>query len=350
MGESEEARERSDMIKKPLMCDPALFELDLNGKIFVVTGANAGCGYATACQLAKQGGTVIMACRNLEAAKVAAEQMIAEGALADRLVTMHLDLGEFASIRRFVEQFKAKYARLDALINNAGIPGHQFERQETVDGFEQTIGVNYYGHFYLTHLLTDVLVASGGARIVNVASSAHDTHNGARGLIDFDDIHFAHKRRYSRAAAYSQSKLANILHAKALAKHLRGSGVTAVSLHPGFVATDIVSKATSSAVLNTVAGGAMALANPVLRYFMGRLTLWEGAQTTLHCVLAPDVPEKSGQFFSQTSPGEFREREANKGGWPLHSPNPEVHEEENVDRLWRETCAVIEAYERAHGS
>lgn len=332
------------MIKKPLMCNPELFNMDLTGKHYIVTGANAGCGYATAGQLAKQHGTVIMACRNLKAANTAIDKMVAEGSPADKLIAMQLDLNEFASITQFAKQFKERYSRLDALINNAGIPGNQFKRQETAEGFEQVIGVNYYGHFFLTHLLMDVLKASAPSRIVNVASSAHDTHAGAKGYIDFDDIHFA-KRDYSRAAAYSQSKLANILHAKALAKHLQGSGVTAVSLHPGFVASEIVSKASDYPLLNKVATGFMILLSPALRYFLGRLTLWEGAQTTLHCVLAEDIPEKNGQFFSQTAPGEFREKHANKGAWPLHSPNPEVHKEDNVDRLWQETCEIIANYE-----
>ncbi|MEO0605703.1 MAG: SDR family oxidoreductase, partial [Myxococcota bacterium] len=124
--------------------------------------------------------------------------------------------------------------------------------------------------------------------------------------------------------AYAQSKLANLLHARELAKRLEGTGVTAVSVHPGWVRTGLIRHSLplwfQDSVMRVVQG------------MIGMIEPWEGTQTTLHCVLGDDVPEHNGAYFSQL--GTYRDKGANGGGWPLHSPNPEAHDDALAARLW----------------
>ena len=174
----------------------------------------------------------------------------------------------------------------------------------------------------LTDLLEPALVAGAPARVVAVSSAYHDVAVGRRAAIDLDDPNFE-RRRYDGWAAYGQSKLANVLHAKVLAKRLADRGVVAVSLHPGWVRTTLVKTFLPLWVQDVVL-------RPLLRA-AGMLEPWEGAQTTLYTLLAPEVAEHPGAYFSQR--GTYRDRSANEGGWPLRSPNPLAHDEELATRL-----------------
>ena len=136
---------------------------DLQNKIAIVTGANSGMGMATVEALSDQGATVIMLCRSEERGRKAAAGLSREK--ERKLDLMICDLGEFASIRRFVAGVKEKYPRVDILVNNAGFIS--LDRQETKDGIERQFGINHLGHFLLTTLLLDMMPA--GSRIVNVA-------------------------------------------------------------------------------------------------------------------------------------------------------------------------------------
>ncbi len=302
---------------RPLMCDPALFELDLTGKTYIITGANSGIGLVTARQLAKQGATVVMACRRVEEGERQAATIREEHPQAAVEVSA-LDLGSLESVRRFVSTFHTRHTRLDGLVNNAGVMNTP--KRTTQDGFELQFGVNHLGHYLLTELLLDVLRTSAPSRIVCVSSCYHDKAMGREGRIDFDDLFFE-RRRYDGWAAYAQSKLANVLHAKALAARLEGSGVTAVSLHPGWVRTNLAKHTLPLWLQNTILRPAMGL--------LGMLEPWEGAQTTFHTLLADGI--EPGAYYSQT--GVYRDRSANAGGWPLHSPNPHVHDPELPPRL-----------------
>ena len=188
----------------------------MNGRICLVTGANAGIGKETVLGLARKGATVVMACRNLEKGK-AARQEIARATSRDDLDLMQLDLASRGTIADFVREFDARYPALHVLVNNAGIMAWKFER--TADGVETTFGTNHLGPFLLTLRLLDKLKASGPARIVNVSSGAH--HGG---LLDFDDLQC--ERNYGAMRAYSNSKLANVLFTRELARRLEGSDVT----------------------------------------------------------------------------------------------------------------------------
>ncbi|NRA63003.1 MAG: SDR family oxidoreductase [Pseudobacteriovorax sp.] len=306
---------------KPIMCDPKLFQKSLDGLVYIVTGSNSGIGLVTAKQLAKQGASVVMACRRVAEADKAIAEAANEGLSSSLLKTMYLDLGDLESVRNFCQEFVSSYDRLDGLVNNAGVMNTPF--QKTKDGFEMQIGINHLGHFLLTDLLLDRLKQTQGSRIVNVSSCYHDKAMGKSGFIDFDDIHFA-TRKYDGWTSYAQSKLANVLHAKELARQLKGTGVTAVSLHPGWVRTNLIRHSMPTWLQDT-------LLKPILR-LVGMIEPWEGAQTTLHCLLDDSIPQHSGAFFSQL--GIYSDKSFNKGGWPMTSPSKQANDDDIAKRFW----------------
>jgi NAD(P)-dependent dehydrogenase (short-subunit alcohol dehydrogenase family) len=307
---------------KTLMCDPKLFEKDLSGCVYIVTGANSGSGFATSEQLARQGAHVVGACRRVDAGKEAFADL---KSIRGSVEIMEMDLASLASVRRFAEAFLAKYDRLDGLVNNAGVM--MPPKGKTVDGFETQFGINYLGHFLLTELLLDALIASAPSRIVCVSSVAHAGMRGIYGEIDFDDLNFD-KREYNAGVAYAQSKLANVLHALDLARRLEGTGVSAFSVHPGWIRSNL-------------AQGAMRFVqNVLLRPFssmLGTMSWFEGAQTTLHCLLDDDAPQHSGEYYSQNSIL-YPNKENRPGGWPMSSPNPLAHDTELAEKLYH--CSV----------
>ena len=200
---------------------------DLTGKTIVVTGANSGLGFECSKTLADKGATVVMTARNMQKGEQARSDILAEQPDAS-LDLMQLDVGDLSSVRDFAAAFKAKYDRLDILLNNAGVMA--IPRQETPDGFEMQLGVNHLGHFALTGLLLDLLTQTPHARIHNVCSSANYT-----GTINFDDL--MGEKAYSRWAAYGQSKLANIFFTFELQKRLTAAGFDTIAntSHPGLV-------------------------------------------------------------------------------------------------------------------
>jgi NAD(P)-dependent dehydrogenase (short-subunit alcohol dehydrogenase family) len=222
-------------MKRPLMCSGDLLDRDLSGHTYIVTGGNSGIGLVTVQQLAKQGATVVLACRRPAEGEKVAQEVRTHG-VSGQIVVMALDLSSLESVRDFARDFLAAFSQLNGLVNNAGVMNTPYGR--TVDGFEMQFGVNHLGHYLLTELLLDRIRHTAPSRIVCVSSAYHDKAFGREGRIDFDDLHFE-RRRYDGWEAYAQSKLANVLHARALARRLEGSGVTAVSLHPGWVRTDM---------------------------------------------------------------------------------------------------------------
>jgi retinol dehydrogenase-13 len=318
------------MAKTPLMVRPELLSQDLTENIHLITGANSGIGFAVAHQLAKQGATIIMACRRVADGERAARE-IRKDAPKARLDVMELDLGSLASVRSFAASFRARYKRLDALVNNAGVMNTPKGR--TKDGFETQFGVNYLGHFLLTALLTDLLQASAPARIVNVSSSYHEQAMGRVGAIHFDDLNYE-RRPFDSWEAYAQSKLANLLHARELARRLEGTDVTAVSLNPGFVRTNLIRTSLPSWAMKILT----ALLSPFLR-LAGMIEPWEGAQTTLHTLLAPEVATQSGAYFSQI--GLYKDKASRRGGWPMRSPNLAAYDDTAAKRLWSESEKLV---------
>ncbi|MEM7151960.1 MAG: SDR family oxidoreductase [Myxococcota bacterium] len=314
---------------KALMCPPELLQRDLTGRRIVVTGGNGGIGFVSSRQLAAQGATVILACRRLDQGQVRVEEIKKEHPQAT-VEARHLDLGDLSSVRSFAAELLADHDTLHGLLNNAGVMNTP--QGTTKDGFETQIGVNHLGHFLLTELLRPALVKGAPSRIVNVSSCFHDRAMGREGKIDLDDLHYE-RRSYDGWEAYAQSKLANLLHARGLARRLDGTGVVAVSVHPGWVRTDLSRHSMPLFVQNYIARPFLKLA--------GMIEPWAGAQTSLYALLADDVSGHAGAYYSQT--GVYRDKSCNTGGWPLRSPNPVAHDDDLTDGLWDRSVALVGA-------
>jgi NAD(P)-dependent dehydrogenase (short-subunit alcohol dehydrogenase family) len=216
---------------------------DQTGKVAIVTGANSGIGYETALVLAQKGATVVMACRSLPKAEVAADE-IRQANPSGSVEVMKLDLGDLDSVREFVTAFQERYDRLDMLINNAGIMVPPYGK--TAQGFETQFGVNHLGHFALSGLLLDTLLQTAQSRIVTVSSGAHNF-----GSIDFDDLNWERKA-YQASPAYGQSKLANLLFTYELQRKLAAAGkdTIAVAAHPGWTETNLQQHSGVASFLN----------------------------------------------------------------------------------------------------
>jgi len=204
---------------------------DQRGRIAVVTGANSGIGFDTARALAAKGARVILACRDPEKGHQAERRIRAAAPEAD-VVFMPLDLASLTSIERFGKDLAVAEPELDILCNNAGVMMPPLGR--TAEGFELQFGTNHLGHFALTGRLLDLLRRGENARIVSVSSMAHYW-----GRIDFDDLNS--EKRYNATRAYGQSKLANLLFIRELARRLqaRGEPIVAAAAHPGSTRTNL---------------------------------------------------------------------------------------------------------------
>jgi NAD(P)-dependent dehydrogenase (short-subunit alcohol dehydrogenase family) len=309
-----------------LRCDPALFQKDLSGKIYIVTGANSGIGLATTTQLVRQGALVVMGCRRKHVGEKVSQGF---GELRGSAEVMELDLGSLDSVRHFAAEFKEKQNRLDGLVNNAGIMAVPF--QKTTDGFESQFGINHLGHFLLTELLLDLLKASAPARVVILSSVAHAGIKKRPVEIHLEDLNYE-KHAYNRIEAYGQSKLANILHAKELARRLEGSGVAVFSVHPGWARSNLIRSMMPPWVQNVV-----------MRPISGLLTMMsneDAAQTTLHCLLDDEAPRHSGEYFSQKSLL-YADKRDRKGGWPMRSPNKHAHDELLARKLYEVSLEMV---------
>jgi NAD(P)-dependent dehydrogenase (short-subunit alcohol dehydrogenase family) len=212
---------------------------DLRGRSIVVTGANSGIGLEATRNLHRAGATVVMACRNLSKAQVAADGVRRAGG-AGELVVRELDLANLGSIRAFARSLTEEGRTIDVLMNNAGVMA--LDRGRTVDGFESQFGTNHLGHFALTGLLLPIIGGDDGGRVVTVTSIAHRP-----GRVRLDDPHFDN-RRYSRWGAYFQSKLANVHFGLELDRRLRASGsrVRSILAHPGTARTELGKNGTST--------------------------------------------------------------------------------------------------------
>jgi NAD(P)-dependent dehydrogenase (short-subunit alcohol dehydrogenase family) len=201
------------------------------GRLAVITGANTGLGFETARVLAARGASVVLAVRDVEKGKRAAAR-IAGTAPGANVMVQPLDLASLDSIRAAAGELRARHPSIDVLINNAGVM--LTPRQTTRDGFELQFGTNHLGHFALTGLLLEQMLPVPGSRVVTVSSIAHRV----RARINFGDLQ--RERSYSRVAAYSQSKLANLMFTYELQRRLSGAGTTiAVAAHPGLAGTEL---------------------------------------------------------------------------------------------------------------
>ncbi|KAF7283268.1 hypothetical protein GWI33_001092 [Rhynchophorus ferrugineus] len=257
----------------------------LSGKTVIVTGANTGIGYETALDLAKRGAKVILACRNEEKAKAAVRNIIEE-TYNNNVSYRILDLGSLGSVRRFAEEINTTEERLDILINNAGLQMVPEISGLSDDGLHPVMQANYFGHFLLTHLLTDLLKKSSPSRIVNVSSMAagHTTFNNLDELNSDASVY----------SIYSRSKLCNFLFTLELHERLKNTGITTYSLHPGVIYTEFTRN--MPIVIKQVA-------EFVVKWFCKDAR--EGAQTTIHCAVAKDIEKYSGLYFADCKLASF---------------------------------------------
>ena len=204
---------------------------DLSGRTAIITGANSGVGFETARGLARRGARVVLACRDRTRGAEAQRRLEDElpGAGTE---LMALDLASLASVHGFAARFRDGHDRLDLLLNNAGLILVAYGVSE--DGFERQFAVNHLGHFALTGLLMELLVATRGSRVVTVCSTVH-----RRGEMDVADPMFADGRGYTRRRAYARSKLANLLFTYELQRRLEriGARSIATAAHPGHCRT-----------------------------------------------------------------------------------------------------------------
>lgn len=269
----------------------------MHNKVCLVTGANAGMGKAIATELARQGATVVMVCRDARKGEEAQREIarLVGNGTPDLLIA---DLSSQQAIRELAREVQRRYARIHVLVNNAG--AHVQQRQLSVDGIEMNLAVNHLSAFLLTNLLLDTLRASAPARIVNVASNAMTK------TINLDDLQS--EQTFVPFAVYGQAKLAMMLCTYALARRLAGIGVTVNALHPGITGTKIIGD----------------VAPPLARPFMGLIKPFllspeRGARTALYLATSPAVEGVSGKYF-------IREKE---------SPSVPISYDEAVqERMW----------------
>lgn len=245
----------------------------LQNKTVIVTGANSGMGMATVRALSDMGAKVIMLCRSEKRGTEALEKLSSEKYRDLELILC--DLGNYDSIRAFANIVRRGYDHIDILVNNAGFIS--LDRQETGEGLERQFGINHIGHFLLTMSLLDLM--GEGGRIVNVASGAHKT-----GKIHFDDINLT--KGFNVIKAYSQSKLANVLFTRELARRVKDRGITVNCCHPGAVATNIG--------IDRDTGFGKTVTRLLKPFFQ---TPEQGARTAIFLASDDSVSDVTGEYF-----------------------------------------------------
>ena len=285
----------------------------MKGKICIITGSNSGIGKETATNLVKMGATIVMVVRDQERGEKARTEIVKQTG-NNSVDLMICDLSSMDSIRRFVKEFKGKYDRLDVLVNNAGAMFNK--REVTSEGFEKTVAVNYLGPFLLTRELLDLLKSSAPSRIINVSSGL-----AKNGKVDLDDLqsekNYKGTKAYSkvRAPVYANTKLMLMMFTYELARRLKGSGVTANVLMPGFVATNLGknSGSLSSSIM-------FKMVRPM------QVSAKKGAETSIYLASSEDVEDVTGKCF-------IKKKEA--------MTCPASYNEELQKRLWNKTESIL---------
>jgi len=243
-------------------------------KIVVITGANAGIGFATAIGLAKEGARIVMVCRDAGRGNSAMRAVAQVAAVSPSLFIA--DLSSQRSVRELSVALHERLSRIDVLVNNAGAA---FAKRElTVDGFERTFATNHLGPFLLTNLVLDLIRKSPSGRIVNVTAGIPVSRSSF-----FDNLQG--EKHYSQFNAYRSSKVGNILFTYELARRLQGTGITVNCVHPGPVRTEFTQKA----------GGLLSVMAKILRPIMKSSEA--GARTPIYLATSPDIAGVTGGYF-----------------------------------------------------
>ena len=242
-----------------------------------------------------------------------------------------LDLGSLQSVISFAQRFKTSGAKVDVLINNAGIMAIP-ERRETVDGFEMQVGVNHFGPHLLTRLMEPAL--NDGGRVVFLSSLAHDQGPGLpKTTLDFDNVNYEKPDTYHNWIAYGRSKLANVLDAKEFAKRLAARKINTYAVHPGIVNTELTRNMTDNSFVSRV----NRLLAPISKYLL--VTPLTGALTSLRCAVDPELaaPEFSGKYWAnmkETPPSALAQDPANPPRyWDITESMLEAKLGKKVDEL-----------------
>jgi len=275
----------------------------MQGKVIVITGATSGIGQVAAERLAGMGARLVLVARD----KVRGQAMLArlrEHAPGISHSIHYADLSRLVEMKRVAAEIAAAETRIDVLINNAGALFGS--RQVTEDGLELTFATNHMAYVVLTHGLRERLLASAPARVVNTASAAHE-----RARLDFDDLQSTHG--YRGFKVYGRSKLCNILYTRELARRWAGTGVTANSLHPGFVATRFADQS----------GGLFSYVVRVAKLFA--ISQEKGADTIVYLASSPEVAHVSGAYFYKCHPA---------------TPSKEAQDDAAARRLWLESARL----------
>jgi retinol dehydrogenase 12 len=295
------------------------------GKVIVITGATSGIGQVAADALAAMGGRIVQIARDRVRGEAAMARLQASSP-GVRHVIHYADLSRLSEMKRVASDIAASEPRIDVLINNAGA---MFGfRQLTEDGFERTFALNHLAYFVLTGALRERLLASAPARVINTSSDAHQA-----GTLDLDDLQSERAYRsglweWARFGGagyrvYARSKLCNILFTRELARQLAGTGVTANSFHPGFVATRFGDQS----------GGLLSLGIRVGKRFA--LSPEQGAETLVYLASSPDVANITGEYFVRCRPA---------------TPTHAAQDDDVARRLWQETEKLAATGVGAHPS
>lgn len=276
----------------------------MRGKVVVITGGTSGIGEVTAEALAAMGARIVLIARDPARAEATLERLRAKGPDAAHRVH-RADLSLMAETRRVAAEIAAAEPRLDVLINNAGAMFGT--RRVTPEGLELTFATNHMSYFLLTHGLRERLLAGAPARVINTASSAHQ-----RATLDFDDLQSS--RDYRGFMVYSRSKLCNILYTRELARRTAGTGITANSLHPGFVATRFAD----------ASGGPFSWVVRASKKVFA-ISVDKGAETLIYLASSPEVATISGGYFYQCR---------------LATPTRAAQDDAAARRLWEETAKL----------
>ncbi|XP_050094971.1 retinol dehydrogenase 14 isoform X2 [Anopheles aquasalis] len=280
----------------------------MDGKTVIITGANSGIGKETARDLARRGARIIMACRNMETAKQARDEIVQE-TNNQNVILLPLDLSSQGSVREFAAEVLRTERKLDVLVHNAGF-AETFRKSKSVDGIEFTMATNHYGPFLLTHLLIDLLKRSEPSRIVIVASE----------LYRFASVNLNNLNPVGSLPAYLYyvSKCANIMFTRELARRLAGTAVTVNCLHPGMI---------DSGIWRNVPFP-LTLPMRVIKSFFK--TPVEGAQTTLYLACSDEVQGVTGKYFM-----DCKEASLSAG----------ISDMERARQLWEESAKIVKLTE-----
>jgi NAD(P)-dependent dehydrogenase (short-subunit alcohol dehydrogenase family) len=270
----------------------------MKGKRVIITGPTSGVGKEIALQLAELGAEIILACRDVKRGNQVASQITRRNG-SSKVVVMGIDTSSQESIREFAREFRRRYRRLDVLINNAGGNRGRLPKVNSVDGIELTFATNVLGYFLLIQELLPLLKKSASARIVNVASQY-------AGDLDLDDLQFE-RRQFESGKAYAQSKACDRMLTWALARRLKGSGVTANAMTPGLITeTELYRNSPPELVQR-------------LTQYSGGRTSAQGADTAVWLASAPELEGVTGKFFEDREEVEceFRNKNAEEKLWRI---------------------------------